>query len=314
MNAAGVISGIPSVFGQFPIAVRATDSIGAAAVASFTLTVVSDIEQLRVISNGALDQGSTGVDYAYQLLFAGGVPPRTWSMGTGSLPPGLSLSSSGVISGKPTQVGTFTFTVRLTDSAPTTATSQSLQITVIPGPLVIVTTGGLPNGTVNAAYPLFTLQKLGGASPYTWALASGSLPPGILLDPATGVIAGTPTQSGTFSFAVRLTDSQPVSVTSGTLSITIAPPLVITTTGDLTGGRVNIDYSYQLVATGGRTPYTWALATGSGPLPTGLILNATTGVISGRPTATGTFAFTVSVTDTTPTTATSTQLRIIVSP
>ena len=319
MNAAGVISGIPSVFGQFPIAVRATDSIGAAAVASFTLTVVSDIEQLRVISNGALDQGSTGVDYAYQLLFAGGVPPRTWDTHpvTGSFPPGLSLSGGGVISGKPTQVGTFTFTVRLTDGAqptPTTVVSQPLQITVIPGPLVIVTTGGLPNGTVNAAYPLFTLQKLGGASPYTWALASGSLPPGILLDPATGVIAGTPTQAGTFSFAVRLTDSQPVSVTSGTLSITIAPPLVITTTGDLTGGRVNIDYSYQLVATGGRTPYTWALATGSGPLPAGLTLNASTGVISGRPTATGTFAFTVSVTDTTPTTVTSTQLRIIVSP
>jgi len=87
---------------------------------------------------------------------------------------------------------------------------------------------------------------------------------------------------------------------------------VFTSTGDLTGGRINIDYSYQLVATGGRTPYTWALVTG--PLPTGLVLNAGTGVISGKPTATGVFTFTVSVTDTTPTTVTSSQLRITISP
>jgi hypothetical protein len=312
MNAAGLISGTPLVFGSFPFAVRATDSTGATAVASFTLIVVSDIEQLRVISNGTLDQGSTGVDYSYQLLFAGGVPPRTWTTGTGTMPPGLSLSGSGVISGKPTQVGTFTFSVRLTDSSPTTVTSQPLQITVIPGPLVIVTTGDLTRGRVNSSYS-FPLQKLGGASPYTWELASGALPAGLTLNTSSGVISGTPTQFGTFPFTVKLTDSQPVDVTSGTLRIVVDPaPLVITSTGDLPGGRVNIDYSQQLVATGGKTPYTWALATG--PLPPGLTLNTATGVISGKPTATGAFAFTVNVTDSTPTTVTSTQLRITVSP
>ena len=316
LNLAGLISGTPTTFGLFPFVARATDSVGAVAVASYTLTVLSDIEQLRIISNGALDQGSTGVTYSYQLFFVGGVPPRTWSMGTGSLPPGLSLgATTGVISGAPTQVGTFNFTVRLTDSAQTTATSQPLEITVVPGPLVIVTTGDLTRGTVNAVYVPVTLQRLGGAAPYTWALASGSLPPGLSLNTTSGLISGTPTQFGTFSFTVRLTDSQPVSVTSGTLRIIVDPaPLVITTTGDLTGGRVNIDYSYQLVATGGRTPYVWALATGSGPLPTGLVLNQSTGVISGRPTATGVFPFTVSVTDATPTTVTSAQLRITISP
>ncbi len=315
MNAAGLITGVPTVVGIFPFVALATDSTGATAIASLALMVVFDVEPLQVISNGALDQGSTGIDYSYQLLFAGGVPPRTWSMGTGSLPPGLTLdANSGVISGAPTQVGTSIFTVRLTDATQTTATSQPMQITVVPGPLVIVTTGDLTKGTVSSAYS-FTLQKLGGASPYTWSLASGSLPPGLSLNVNSGVISGSPTQFGTFSFTVQLTDSQPVSVTSGTLRILVDPaPLVITSSGDLTGGRVNIDYSFQLVATGGRTPYTWAVATGSGPLPPGLTLNTTTGVISGRPTATGAFPFTVSVTDATPTTATSSQLRITVSP
>jgi Putative Ig domain. len=313
MNVAGLISGTPTVFGVFPFVVRATDSIGAVAIASVTLTVLSDVEALRIISNGPLLQGTTGVDYTYQLLFVGGIPPRTWSVASGALPPGLSLSSSGIISGKPADVGTFNFTTRLTDSTQTSVTSQPLQITVVAGPLIIVTSGDLTRGTVSSQY-LFTLEKLGGDPPYTWALASGALPPGLLMNPATGVIAGIPTQFGTFSFAVRLTDSQPESVTSGTLRIIVDPaPLLITSTGDLTGGRVNIDYSFQLVATGGRTPYTWALVAGA-PLPPGLTLDPATGVISGRPTTAGVYAFTVKVTDATPATATSSLLRITISP
>lgn len=317
LNASGLISGTPTVYGNFPFVVRATDSTQATAIASFTLTVLPDVEPLRVISSGDLTQGSTGVAYVHQLLFTGGHPPRTWSMGTGSLPPNFSLgTTTGLITGTPILVGTYTFTVLLTDSTQLTVTSQTLRITVVPGPLRVVTTGDLTRGGVGVSYS-YPLVGAGGLAPYAWAVASGALPAGLSLNPSSGVIFGTPTQYGTFLFTIGLTDSQhpPFTGTSTTLRIIVDPaPLVITSGGDLTNGRINIDYSYQLVVTGGRTPYLWALATGSGLLPPGLVLNPATGVISGRPTATGSFPFTVTVTDGTPTTVTSSLLRITITP
>jgi Putative Ig domain len=318
LSAAGLISGTPTVFGTFSFAVRATDSVGTTAIASFSLAIEPDVEPLRIVSNGDLAQGSVGAVYSNQLLFIGGQPPRTWTMETGSLPPGLALSSTGLIGGVPTQVGTFTFTVRLTDAVLVAAISQPLRITIVFGPLQIPTSGDLTRGTVSASYS-FTLQKAGGLSPYTWALVTGSLPAGLSLNSGSGVISGTPTAAGTSLFTVRLTDSQspPAALTSSTLRIIVDPaPLVITSTGDLTGAKANTDYSYQLSLTGGQAPYKWALVSGSGSLPSGLALNATTGLISGKPTGTGLFTFTVNVTDAAPapTTVTSSPLRITVSP
>ncbi len=162
-----------------------------------------------------------------------------------------------------------------------------------------VTTSTLPNGTIGVAYSQ-TLVASGGTAPYTWAVTVGSLPAGLVLDVATGVISGTPTTAGASSFTVTATDSATTPATAtAALSITI-DAMSITTTS-LPGGTVGTAYSQTLVVAGGTAPYTWAVT--SGNLPAGLTLDANTGVISGTPTAAATSPFTVSVTDTNTATA-----------
>jgi hypothetical protein len=316
LSASGRISGTPTVFGTFTFGVRVTDSVGTPAVASFTLTILPDVEPLRVLSSGELTPGRTGIDYSHQLLFAGGRPPVTWSIATGSLPPGLSLTTTGELGGRiwgrPRQVGTFNFTARVTDTETTSAFSSQLTIVITLGPLGVVDTGNLSSGRTGVDYS-YQLLGTGGTQPYTWAVEGGVLPPGLQLGASTGRISGRPTQPGSFAFTVRITDEDSASALSDTLRIVIdVGPLSITSSGDLAAGTVNTDYTHQLTLNGGAPPYTWSIT--SGALPAGLSLNASTGSISGRPTAAGTFTFTVQLRDSASQTASSAPLRITISP
>ncbi|HKP10680.1 MAG TPA: Ig domain-containing protein, partial [Blastocatellia bacterium] len=308
-----LISGTPTVFGSnFTFSVRATDANNAAAVASFVLDVVPDVVPLRVVTSGALTSGLTGVNYSTQLFFTGGHPPVTWAFNGGSLPPGLLVSTGGVLSGRPTTAGNYTFTVRVTDSDNTIAVSTALTLQVDVGPLGVIDTGALTAGMTGSNYS-YLLRGTGGTTPYTWAVNSGVLPPGLLLNPATGAITGIPTVPGQYDFVVRITDSTTASASSDPLRIVVtAGPLVVLTTGDLTAGKVNVDYAFTLLANGGKQPYTWSVT--SGALPTGLTLDAATGAITGKPTAAGTFPFTVQVRDASSSIGSSSLLRIIVSP
>lgn len=169
---------------------------------------------------------------AYALGFGadGGAPPYTWSVASGSLPPGLALTSpyagsdnNSQLSGTPTTAGTYTFTMRVSDYDGQQATQQ-FSLTVAP-PLQITPTT-LPAGTVGVPYS-HNLPAQGGTPPYTWSLiTSNELPPGFTLDTTApdynNVLTGTPTQAGTFSFPMQVSDSQDNTVT-GTVTITIAP-------------------------------------------------------------------------------------------
>jgi len=159
-----------------------------------------------------------------------------------------------------------------------------------------ITTTSLPAGTVGTAYST-TIVAMGGTAPYTFAVTTGTLPTGLALSTG-GVISGTPTAAGTSPFTVTVTDSEATPRTAtAMLSITISAQsstLTITTT-TLPAGAVGAAYSATVMATGGKTPYTFTISAGT--LPAGLSISATTGAITGTPTTAGTSPFTVKVTD-----------------
>lgn len=170
-----------------------------------------------IITTTFLPGGTVGSAYNSSLTATNGTTPYTWSISAGSLPAGLTISSSnGTISGTPTTPGTINFTALVTDAA-SNADVQALAITIAPGPLTITTTT-LAQGAVGLAYSA-TLAATGGVVPYTWLVTSGTLPSGVSLSPS-GTFSGTPTTAGTSNFTVQVTDNASTTNTKA-LSITV---------------------------------------------------------------------------------------------
>ena len=177
-----------------------------------------------------LSPGMVGGAYAQNFFLSGGAAPYTWSLASGQLPPGLALrtfsdprDANDELAGTPVTAGTYTFTMRLTDYNGQQATQQ-FTLTIDP-PLQI--TGTMPAGTVGKPYS-HDLIATGGAPPYSWFVVNNinELPPGLTLDSTApdfnNVLAGTPSQAGTFSFPMEVQDSQDNTV-FGTVTVTINP-------------------------------------------------------------------------------------------
>ncbi len=296
----GKIGGTTTLTGTFTVKATVKDKAGT----SVSKTLALKINGPLSVTSAALPSATVGTSYSTTLHASGGLTPYTWSTTAGSaLPTGLSLASTGKLSGIPTNAKTFAFTVLLKGGTGRTITGK-LTLKVTPKPLTITTTS-LPGGVVGVHYTT-TLKASGGTGTFTWSATT--LPTGLTLA-TTGKLSGTPTKAGPFPTKVTVKDKA-AQTTKKTLPITIAPALKITTT-TLPPGTVGTAYSSTLKASGGETPYTWS-ATG---LPGGLTIGASTGTISGAPTGAGTFSVGVSVKGTTGTTVTSTlKLKVTLAP
>lgn len=292
----GVISGTPTLAGTYSFTVQVTDA--AAQTGTVICSITISPPPSPTITCGTLADGTVGTPYSGTLAVSGGTPPYTFALTAGSLPPGLSLNtSSGVISGTPATAGTYGFTVQVTDAAAQTG-SVICSITIHPPPVPTLTCGTLADGTLGTPYSQ-SLSISGGTPPYTLAQIGGTLPPGLTLNTATGVISGTPTLGGAFSFTIKVTDAlaQTATVTCTINIVEPGGPIAIVC-GPLSSAtpQVGVPFNSGVGATGATPPYAFALTAGS--LPAGLSLDPVTGIIHGTPTTNGSSTFTVQVMDT----------------
>ena len=235
-----------------------------------------------------LPDGAVGAAYSQNLSTIGGNRPYTFSLLSGALPTGLSLAPGGAISGTPTTMGSYSFTVRVRDSNfciglhPYTIDVGCPTITFVPP--------GILTGRIGLAYS-WDFHATGGQAPYTYSISSGSLPPGLTLSP--GTISGTPTTAGSYPITIRATDANGCTG-EAQYTLVVACPVITVNPASLPAGATGTAYNQTFTATGGVAPYSFTIS--GGAFPAGLSL-ASNGNLTGAPTSPGNYNFNVRATD-----------------
>lgn len=283
----GILSGTPPTPGPFNFNVQVIDNASATSTQPFTLLV----NQPLVIPNTSpLPNATVGAAYTYTFNASGGEAPYTFAVqvspfNPNALPAGLSLSAKGVVSGTPTTTGTSNFTIFLTDNTGTEI-NKVFTLTVTP-PLTIATASPIPPGTVGSPYQ-FTIVATGGTPPYVYFIANP--PPGLSMNGA-GVLSGTPTQPGTFTFRVSVSDSMKLSAIAD-LQVTFSTgaPLLTATPSNLAftaavGGDSPASEVLNIVASGVQSTAFRIVIDGGTPdiaAPPWLIVKTLSGVTPAR--------------------------------
>lgn len=235
-----------------------------------------------------------GSPYGPYTLTATGSPDPTFAVATGQLPPGVALDSvTGVLSGTPTGSGgsyPVTFTAKNSEG---TSPAEGVTIQVVDAPM-FTADSPTTTATVGTAYPPYEFAASGYPTAMTFAVASGALPPGLVLSPQ-GVLSGTPSGTGgLYSFTLSAENTTSPNAASASHAIEVSAAPVFTADNPTTSAKVGVPYSYTYTATGYPAPT--FTATG---LPAGLTLSST-GVLSGTPTGKGgkTVSFAVTASNT----------------
>jgi Bacterial Ig domain/Putative Ig domain len=223
---------------QFSVVISNVAGSVTSAVAVLTVNADNPLQ----ITTSQVPGGTIAGTYSASFAASGGTRPYGWSLASGTLPAGLTLSSSGTISGAPSVAGSFPITVQVNDAAAHSASANfTLQVTSA-GAALQVTTGQLPAGTTGGAYST-SLSASGGTTPYSWSLASGTLPAGLALS-SSGTISGAPSVAGSFPLSIQVKDAAGHSAAAAfTIQITSPVPTVAITSpanGSTVSGTISV--------------------------------------------------------------------------
>ncbi len=294
LNSGGLLTGTPTVLGTFNFTVMATDASACEGIQAYSVAInPRNCPTITLSPGNPLPAGMGGATYSQLFTASGGTGPYIFAVTSGTLSTGLSLAPGGLLSGTPTVLGTFNFTVTVTDANSCTG-SQAFTVTINCPTIAITPASPLPAGAVGTAYSQ-TITASGGTTPYRFAITAGTLPPGLSFT-SGGLFSGAPTAAGSFTFTVTATDANSCTA-SQAYSVTINPrtcPAISLSPASLPGAKVGTPYGQSITASGGMSPYTYVVSAGAPPM--GLSL-ASNGLLSGTPTASGTFAFTAMATD-----------------
>lgn len=289
LSSTGTLTGSPSKAGTYTFSVTAVDSSSnlTSVSQSYTLTIAPPFIDITPIT---LPAATVGTGYSTSISASGGVAPFEYGIAFGALPAGMSLTSTGTLSGTPTTAGTFTFGVRASDTNRFTGVRPYSFVVGQQAPVA---------ANINQ-----TLAANSGASTISASLSGGPTTSlAVVTPPAHGTVnitgatgftyTPTPGYAGVDSFTYTATGPGGTSAPA-TVNLAITPPTVVIGTTTLANATQNVPYTASISASGGTAPYSYTIV--SGALPSGMTL-APTGSLAGTPTAPGTSSFTVRVTD-----------------